>query len=82
MKEWESRDNPNVPRAYFNGLYVEASPKRSTFLGHMYYFGKVGISRAKMFEMIGNFVTSVIYTKRYFKQRCLYCMLNVKGLMA
>ena len=32
----ESHDNPNVPRAHFNWLYVEASPKRSTFLGRMY----------------------------------------------
>ena len=35
-----------------------------------------------MFEMVANFVTSVIYIKRYFKQMYLYCMLNVKGLMA
>ena len=35
-----------------------------------------------MFEMVGNFVISVIYIKRSFKQMCLYCMLNVKGLMA
>ena len=35
-----------------------------------------------MFEMVGNFVTSVIYFKRYFKQMYLYCMLDVKGLMA
>ena len=44
-------------------------------------YGKVGISRAKMFEMVGNFVTSVIYIKIYLKQMYLYCMLNVKGLM-
>ena len=34
-----------------------------------------------MFKMVGNFVTSVIYIKRYFKQMYLYCMLNVKGLL-
>ena len=52
----------------------------ASFRPHVY--GKVGISRAKMFEMVGNFVTSVIYIKRYFKQMYLYCILNVKGLMA
>ena len=35
-----------------------------------------------MFAMVGNFVTSVIYIKRYFKQMYLYFMLNVKGLIA
>ena len=35
-----------------------------------------------MFEVVGNFETSVIYIKRYFKKMHLYCMLNVKGLMA
>ena len=35
-----------------------------------------------MCEMVGNFVTSVIYIKRYFKQMYLYCIYNVKGLMA
>ena len=35
-----------------------------------------------MFEMVGNFETSVIYIKRYFKQMYLYCMLNVTDLMA
>ena len=35
-----------------------------------------------MFEMVGNFVTSVIYIKSYFKQMYLYWMLDVKGLRA
>ena len=35
----ESRDNPEVPGAHFIGLYVEASLKRSAFLGHIYVEG-------------------------------------------
>ena len=43
MGEWrngESRDNPKVPGAHFIGLYVEASPKRSAFVGHIYVESK------------------------------------------
>ena len=34
LRNGESHDKQ--PRAHFNGPYVEASPKRNTFLGHMY----------------------------------------------
>ena len=62
------------------GFTLKLHPKEYLFRPHVY--GKVGTSRAKMFEMVGNFLTSVIYVKRYVKQMYLYCMLNVKGLMA
>ena len=67
------------------GNHLMALPRRFTqkeYLFRPHVYGKVGISRTKMFEMVGNFVTSVIYIKRYFKQMYLYCMLNVEGLMA